>query len=252
MRTSIARRGSAWLVVLLASGAASATQDRLDAAIAATCPGVASWQAAQASAQASQSEQAIAARDAARHVAAPELRRQLLQRMQADQRARDAALAASQGEAPGGAAAKAIYKRAYAVDGDNLRWLKAQVHTSGFPTVEQVGEQGMSAAFLLVQHADRDPAFQMQVLQTLQHRGAGKGIKASEQALLTDRVLRAQHKPQRYGTQFGADLAHPGEVVMAPVDDPAQLDDRRAAVGLMPISDYRCVMQVVYGTPPQG
>lgn len=251
MRKVTTRKLSAWLVLLLASGSVSA-QDPQDRAIEAACPGVATWQAAQKAAHASKSEEVIAARDAARHFAAPEERRQLLQRVEADQQARDAALAASQGADPDGAAARAVYKHAYEVDGDNLTWLKAQVQRSGFPTVAQVGEQGMSAAFLLVQHADRDPAFQMRVLETLQRRGADKGVKDSELALLTDRVLRAQKKPQRYGTQFGPDPAHPGKVLMAPVEDPAHFDERRAGVGLMPISDYRCVMEVVYGAASQG
>ncbi|WP_440265884.1 DUF6624 domain-containing protein [Dyella sp.] len=245
------RKLSAWLVLLLASGSAS-SQDPQDQAIEAACPGVATWQAAQKAAHASQSEEAIAARDAARHFAAPEERRQLLQRAQADQQARDAALAASQGADPDGAAARAVYKHAYEVDGDNLNWLKAQVQRSGFPTVAQVGEQGMSAAFLLVQHADRDPAFQMRVLETLQLRGADKGVKDSELALLTDRVLRAQKKPQRYGTQFDTDPAHPGKMVMAPVEDVAHLDERRARMGLLPIADYRCVLDVIYGTATKG
>lgn len=252
MRKVTTRKLSAWLVLLLASGSACAAQDPQDQAVEAACPGVATWQAAQKAAHDSHSEEAIAARDAARHFAAPEERRQLLQRVGADQQARDAALAASQSADPDGAAARAVYKHAYEVDGDNLTWLKAQVQRSGFPTVAQVGEQGMSAAFLLVQHADRDPAFQMSVLETLQRRGADKGVKDSELALLTDRVLRAQKKPQRYGTQFGTDPAHPGKVVMAPVEDPTHLDERRAGVGLMPISDYRCVMEVVYGAASQG
>ena len=130
----------------------------------------------------------------------------------------EAKRAAVEGTDPDGATARAVYKHAYKVDGDNLAWLKAQVQQSGFPTVAQVGEQGMSAAFLLVQHADRDPAFQMSVLELLNRRGADKGIKDSERALLTDRVLHAQKKPQRYGTQFGADPAHPGKMVMAPVE----------------------------------
>ncbi|MGA0587410.1 DUF6624 domain-containing protein [Dyella sp. KRB-257] len=84
------------------------------------------------------------------------------------------------------------------------------------------------------------------------HGISGQGIKNSDFALLTDRVLRAQKKPQRYGTQFVADPAHPGKVVMAPVEDPAHLDERRAEAGLMPISDYRCVMEVVYAIAPTG
>lgn len=252
MRRMTTRNLSTWLVLLLASGSACAAQDPQDQAIAAACPGVARWQAAQRASHASQTDEAIAARDAARHFSAPEERRQLLQRAQADQQVREAANAANQGPDPDGKSARAVYKHAYAVDGDNLTWLKAQVQKSGFPTVAQVGEQGMSAAFLLVQHADRDPAFQASVLQTLKSRGNDKGIKNSDFALLTDRVLRALKKPQRYGTQFDPDPAHSGKMVMAPVEDEAHLDERRARMGLLPIADYRCVLDVIYGTAPKS
>lgn len=252
MRKTTTRHFSTWLVLLLASSSTSAARAAQGQDIATACPGVATWQAAQETAHAGQSEQAIAARDAARHFSAPQERQQLLQRAQADQQVRVASNAASQGTAPDGAAAQAIYKHTYEVDGDNLTWLKAQVQKSGFPTVAQVGEQGMSAAFLLVQHADRDPAFQASALQTLKSRGSDKGIKNSDFALLTDRVLRAQKKPQRYGTQFGADPAHPGKMVMEPVEDMAHLDERRARMGLLPIADYRCVLDVIYGAAPKG
>lgn len=242
----------AWLALLLASGSAHAAQDPQGQAMDTACPGVAKWQAAQQAAHADETEAAIAARDAARSFSAPEERRQLLQRVEADQQAREASIAASQGADPDGAAARAIYKQGYAVDGDNLAWLKTQVQKSGFPTVAQVGEQGMTAAFLLVQHADRDPAFQISALDTLNRRGAEKGVKDSEIAMLTDRVLRAQGKPQRYGTQFGPDPQHAGKLAMAPVEDPQHLDQRRDRMGLPPIKDYRCVMDALYGTAPKS
>lgn len=236
------------LIALVAGGTAQA--DASDDALAEACPGIARWQAAERTTHAAYTDEAIAARDAARTFSAPEDRRQLLQRVKADQDARDAALAASQSSGMDADARKATFQRVGSVDGDNLAWLEARVKRSGFPTVAEVGEQGMAAAFLLTQHADRDPAFQVSVLKTLAARGKDMGIKKSDYAMLTDRVLRAQGKPQRYGTQFMPDPTHPGQMKMDPVEDPAGLDQRRAAMELPPIEDYACVLRVMYGGVP--
>ena len=51
------------------------------------------------------------------------------------------------------------------VDADNLAWLKRVVTEVGWPGRSAVGEDGAHAAWLLVQHADRDPAFQRKCLE---------------------------------------------------------------------------------------
>ncbi|MDA3914881.1 hypothetical protein [Oleiagrimonas sp.] len=57
--------------------------------------------------------------------------------------------------------------RSTRVDKANLVWLKRQVAAHGFPTLERVGVNGIDAAWLLTQHAARDPAFQAEVLAQL-------------------------------------------------------------------------------------
>lgn len=54
---------------------------------------------------------------------------------------------------------------------------------------------------------------------------------AAELAYLTDRVRVVQDRPQVYGTQFGP--TGPRQI-----EDPDELDERRAAVGLEPFADY--------------
>lgn len=72
-------------------------------------------------------------------------------------------------------------------------------------------------------------------------------MAADDVALLTDRVLRAQGKPQRYGTQFkpGAD----GSMVLEPTEDEAGLDARRRAVGLPSMAVYKRMLGEAYHTP---
>lgn len=59
--------------------------------------------------------------------------------------------------------------------------------------------------------------------------------EARQLAYLTDRVLSAEGRPQRYGTQF-----HPvaGELVPRPIEEADSLDERRAAMDLCPFDEY--------------
>lgn len=63
----------------------------------------------------------------------------------------------------------------------------------------------------------------------------------SRHAMLVDRVLQTQGKPQRHGSQFSRDAAT-GHLAMAPVEDLSGLDALRAQAGLMPMADYACVL----------
>jgi hypothetical protein len=95
------------------------------------------------------------------------------------------------------------------------------------------------AAWLLVQHADRDVAFQTEMLRILEPLVPARETAQSNYAYLHDRVAVNSGRPQRYGTQgrcTAAGVWEPREV-----EQPEQLDERRAAVGLGPEADYIAV-----------
>jgi Family of unknown function (DUF6624) len=89
-----------------------------------------------------------------------------------------------------------------AVDADNLPWLKRVIAGTGWPGRSLVGEDGAHAAWLLVQHADRDPAFQRSCLGLITEAARHGEATPAELAYLTDRVLLAEGQPQEYGTQM--------------------------------------------------
>lgn len=196
----------------------------------AACPGADAWQAAHPQ----ESDEARAQRDAARGFTHPALRAELAERVARDQKARIAYLADRSDEA----AARAVNR----IDDDNLRWLHALVRAQDFPTVGQVGEQGVQHAWLLAQHADIAPKFQAALLPVMTLRAADGELPLSDFARFTDRVLKAQGKPQRYGTQFSPEewaTPHFG----LPDEDSVQLvEANRRALGVMPLADYVCMM----------
>ena len=129
------------------------------------------------------------------------------------------------------------------VDSSNTGWLRRKILTEGFPTPEQVGRDGVNAAFLLVQHADADPDFQERVLPMIEAAYRRGTIDGQNLGLLTDRILKARGQHQRYGTQT---TMKGGRLVIDPIDDSANVDDRRAMLGLPPLKVYKRMLDSIY------
>jgi hypothetical protein len=134
-----------------------------------------------------------------------------------------------------------------AADGENLSWLRRVIADMGWPGKSLVGEDGAGAAWLLVQHADRDPAFQRRCLDLMTvavRRGEATLI---QQAYLTDRVLLHEGKPQEYGTQA---IARDGGFVPRKLRDGEHVDQRRASIGLGSLAGYLAEMAEHYAPEP--
>jgi len=121
------------------------------------------------------------------------------------------------------------------IDADNTAYMKTVIDKYGWPGESMVGEDGALAAFLMVQHADKDSQFQKKCLPLLEAAVQAGEVSAGNLAYLTDRVLIAEGKPQRYGSQF---QTVDGKSVPFPIEDPANVDARRKAVGLGPLAEY--------------
>ncbi|MEN5272881.1 DUF6624 domain-containing protein [Stenotrophomonas lactitubi] len=166
------------------------------------------------------------------------LRRELLERAERDQAAQHAAVDAGGGEA---------FKATAPVIKANADWLKSVVADKGWPTYALVGHDGAKAAWLLVQHADHDPVFQADMLPLIEKAAKAGEADSADLALLTDRVLLAQGKPQRYGSQFTQ--ADDGAMELRPTEDMEGLDARREAMGLQPLAQYKATLSEMYGKP---
>ena len=122
-------------------------------------------------------------------------------------------------------------------DRANTEWLKADVKDNGWPRLSREGPKMAEDAWLLIQHADHDVAFQREVLPLLEALLPSKDVAPQAYALLYDRVATAEKRLQRYGTQGRC----VGEATWEPwpVEDPDHLDERRAKVGLGSEADYK-------------
>ncbi|WP_315385986.1 DUF6624 domain-containing protein [uncultured Stenotrophomonas sp.] len=117
------------------------------------------------------------------------------------------------------------------VDAQNTQRLNEIMKSMGWPRISAVGRKAADAAALLALHADRDPQFQRRALELMQPLVETKEVNPEQFAYLWDRT----HVPQRFGTQGGCSGTAwaPGEI-----EDPAQVESRRAAMGMRPLSEY--------------
>lgn len=117
----------------------------------------------------------------------------------------------------------------------NAEDLLAIVREHGWPGRALVGEDGMHAAWLVLQHAIVVPDVQRGCLPMLREAVAHGDATAAQVAYLEDRIAFFERRPQRYGTQF--DWDERGFMSPWPVEDPDGVDARRAEVGLPPMAD---------------
>lgn len=117
----------------------------------------------------------------------------------------------------------------------NARALLDLVRAHGWPGRSLAGEDGMHAAWLVLQHAIGEPAVQRGCLPLLRD-AAGRGEATLAQvAYLEDRIAFFERRPQRYGTQF--DWDETGMMSPWTLADPDAVEALRASVGLPPLAE---------------
>ena len=98
-----------------------------------------------------------------------------------------------------------------------------------------IGNQGNSTLFLVVQHSPLE--VQEKYLPMMRQAVKDGNARASSLALLEDRVALRKGGKQIYGSQIGRDQIT-GEYYVSPLEDPENVDSRRAEVGLSPLANY--------------
>ena len=131
----------------------------------------------------------------------------------------------------------------------NLEWMRLVLAQYGWPGRRLVGDEGSHGAWLLLQHADRDTTLQRTAMQLLETAVRDNDASRRDLAYLTDRVRAAEGRLQVYGTQLQYDSR--GCASPKPSEEPAQLDARRASVGLEPVAQYVQTVMAALGRATQ-
>lgn len=129
----------------------------------------------------------------------------------------------------------------------NTEYLKSIVDKQGWPKVSAVGERAANAAWLLVQHADDDPLFQLRALRLMEPMVASGEVSKQNHAYLYDRVMLKIAGTQRYATQMTCEAS---QRVPQPLEDANAVDRRRAEAGLSSLAEYQQQMTRMFGKCP--
>jgi len=134
----------------------------------------------------------------------------------------------------------------------NARELELIIDDDGWPTPDSAGEDGAEAAWMVAMHSVSRPAFMRRCLGLLRSAANRDEALMRHAAMLEDRIRALEGQPQRYGTQLDW---RSGRLTPMPMQDPAGVDSRRAAVGLAPLAETlataRAAAQADGAPPPE-
>ena len=136
-----------------------------------------------------------------------------------------------------------------AIDQAHAERLKEIVGCIGWPTRELVGRKATQAAYMVIQHAGHDVDFQNECLSMMVDLVEEGQLPASYVALLTDRIRVFSDQPQVFGTQMRMSRNELGVMVptpTVPIEDPENLDERRALMGMVAHSQFIEAIKLAY------
>ena len=157
------------------------------------------------------------------------LRAELMQMDEHDQAVR-AELAAD------GSLFDGYHPRMGAMHDANAVRLRTIIATHGWPTEHLVGVDGAKAAHRIAQHSINHPGFMRECRQLLDEASATGEVPRWQFAYIDDRIRVFEGLPQRYGTQW---RGGPKGLEPYPIEDEANVDERRATLGLPPLAELR-------------
>jgi hypothetical protein len=104
----------------------------------------------------------------------------------------------------------------------------------GWPQKAIVGEKGLTAVFLVIQHASK--ALREKYFPLIKASAEKGELALRAVAMMEDRMLMENGKKQKYGTQLIS--YNNGPLQLHPIEDEGNVNQRRAAMGMGTIEEY--------------
>ncbi|MBX2877768.1 MAG: hypothetical protein KTR30_36950 [Saprospiraceae bacterium] len=127
---------------------------------------------------------------------------------------------------------------------ENKQLVLGILQKCGIPTKKEVGEQGMMGLFYTLQHMYQ-PRLRIMYYPVIKECVEKGDLKKRCLAMMEDRMMRDFGKKQLYGTQL-VKKDTTDVWTLYKLRDPAQLNQRREAMGMKPIKSYLESLDVEY------
>lgn len=135
------------------------------------------------------------------------------------------------------------------IDKRNTARIKEIVAQHGWPTFDKAGKAASKSAWILVQHADWQPLFQIKCLSLLKEAVDQGQADPSNYAYLYDRVQLALGKKQLYATQSTVN-SQTQQAFFQALEDEVNVQKRREEMGIdQRIEDYAKALNFSYTIP---
>lgn len=142
---------------------------------------------------------------------------------------------------PAGKVSQYLIDAMLAADSTDLHRVEAIVQRYGYPGKSLVGAPTNEAAFYVLQHSTRIA----QYLPLIKQAADRKELPFPLYAMMLDRQLMYEGKPQVYGTQGRAYRNQPGFIW--PIADPAHVNERRKQAGFdLSVEDNAKRLDILY------
>ncbi len=144
---------------------------------------------------------------------------------------------------------KAFTSELIALDRANTARMREIINEFGWPTYDLVGQGPSNSAWLIVQHADRNPLFQARCLPLLKAAVDAGQANPSNYAYLYDRVQVSKGEMQRYATQSSSNNGlYKG--AFFPIEDESNVQVRREEMKITQhVEAYAAAMGFEYVVP---
>lgn len=129
-----------------------------------------------------------------------------------------------------------------AIDTENAAAALAIVDIHGLAAINNAAPRAAGLIASIIQHGSTQD--QRRLLLALEPLALDGRFSGQRYALMFDRVAVNSGEPQRYGSQMHC---VDGRYGLAPIEDEANVDARRAEMGLGPLEDYRTSLIEMYG-----
>jgi hypothetical protein len=132
------------------------------------------------------------------------------------------------------------------VDGENTQRLREILSEITWRELHDISPNAAEQSFSLISHSN-DLEFKRQMAAQFEPLAREGIIPGDRYANLVDDLALSEENPQVYGMNFEC---HHGAYQPRPVIDPANLNARRATIGLNSIEDYAAESRALYGQCP--
>lgn len=130
---------------------------------------------------------------------------------------------------------EALWKFKFMVQERNEQELDRLIAAKGWPRVGGVGREAAMAAYLVAMHSHT--GLQKKYLSTIKRICEEKELPWERYALICDRSLFNENKPQRFGTHTRYNERTKAEELY-PLEDESKVNEWRKEIGLPPLEEY--------------